>query len=42
MSVHFQNDWNHLLADEFKKEYYLKLRAFGAGISNPHRLSGYV
>jgi len=28
MSVHFQNDWNHLLADEFKKEYYLKLRAF--------------
>lgn len=28
MSVHFQNDWNHLLANEFQKEYYLKLRAF--------------
>jgi uracil-DNA glycosylase len=24
----FKNDWNNLLEDEFKKEYYLKLRQF--------------
>ena len=26
--IDFGNDWNGILADEFKKEYYLKLRAF--------------
>lgn len=26
--VTFNNDWDALLADEFKKEYYLRLRAF--------------
>ncbi len=26
--VHFENDWDTILADEFKKEYYLKLREF--------------
>ena len=26
--VHFGNDWDELLKDEFKKEYYLKLRQF--------------
>lgn len=26
--VEFNNEWDELLADEFKKEYYLRLRAF--------------
>ncbi len=26
--VQFGNDWDNILADEFKKEYYLKLREF--------------
>lgn len=26
--VQFNNEWDELLADEFKKEYYLKLREF--------------
>lgn len=26
--IHFGNDWDQLLADEFGKEYYLRLRAF--------------
>ena len=26
--VNIGNDWDALLADEFKKEYYLKLREF--------------
>ena len=26
--VKLDNDWEELLADEFKKEYYLKLREF--------------
>jgi len=26
--VHLQNDWDDLLADEFKKDYYLQLREF--------------
>lgn len=26
--VEFKNEWDELLADEFKKEYYLRLRAF--------------
>ena len=26
--IHLGNDWDSLLADEFKKEYYLKLREF--------------
>lgn len=26
--VHFGNDWDNILADEFKKDYYIKLRAF--------------
>lgn len=26
--VHIGNDWDEILADEFKKEYYLKLRSF--------------
>ena len=28
MSVTFKNDWNEILQDEFKKDYYLKLRQF--------------
>lgn len=28
MSVIFKNDWNEILKDEFKKDYYLKLRQF--------------
>ncbi len=28
MSLHFQNDWQALLAEEFKKDYYQKLRRF--------------
>lgn len=28
MSAEFNNDWDNLLKDEFKKEYYLKLREF--------------
>ena len=26
--VHIGNSWDDILADEFKKEYYLKLREF--------------
>lgn len=26
--VEFNNDWDELLKDEFKKEYYLRLRQF--------------
>ena len=26
--VHFENEWDELLANEFEKEYYLKLRQF--------------
>ena len=26
--VHFNNEWDELLADEFKKDYYLRLREF--------------
>lgn len=26
--IHFNNEWDDLLKDEFKKEYYLKLRTF--------------
>lgn len=26
--IHIGNDWDQILADEFKKEYYLKLREF--------------
>jgi uracil-DNA glycosylase len=26
--VHFENDWDTILQDEFKKEYYLRLRQF--------------
>ena len=26
--VEFGNEWDELLKDEFKKEYYLKLRQF--------------
>ena len=26
--VNLQNDWDGILCDEFKKEYYLKLREF--------------
>lgn len=26
--IKFENDWDELLEDEFKKEYYLKIRAF--------------
>lgn len=28
MSITFKNDWNEILKDEFKKDYYLKLRQF--------------
>lgn len=28
MSIHFENDWEALLAGEFDKKYYQKLRAF--------------
>lgn len=26
--VHFNNEWDNIIGDEFSKEYYLKLRAF--------------
>ena len=26
--IDLENDWNELLKDEFKKEYYLNLRVF--------------
>ena len=29
--VHFGNDWDNILADEFEKPYYKELRAFLKG-----------
>ncbi|MBQ0041414.1 MAG: uracil-DNA glycosylase [Clostridiales bacterium] len=34
--VKFENDWDELLQDEFKKDYYLKLRSFLINEYNEH------
>ena len=36
--VNIGNDWDEILADEFKKEYYLKLRAFLKEEYRTHRI----
>ena len=36
MAAHFENDWGELLAPEFQKDYYLKLREFLIGEYRTH------
>ncbi len=36
--VHFGNDWDEILADEFKKPYYLELREFLKREYSTHRI----
>ena len=36
--VNIGNDWDEILKDEFKKEYYLKLRAFLKEEYRTHRI----
>ena len=36
--VNFGNDWDKLLEDEFKKDYYLKLRQFLANEYKTQRI----
>ena len=40
--VSIGNDWDHLLKDEFQKEYYQKLRRFLIYEYRHHTVSGYV
>ena len=37
--VNFGNDWDKLLEDEFKKDYYLKLRQF---LANEYKTCPYL